>query len=75
MSPSFVTGTRILVTLIHILLRTGGTRGIAALCIGGGMGIAMAVERYAGIKNCRIFCNWNVCSHDSQIMPQCTYIV
>lgn len=45
--PLGASGTRILVTLIHILLRTGGTRGIAALCIGGGMGIAMAVERYA----------------------------
>ncbi|XP_032072341.1 acetyl-CoA acetyltransferase, cytosolic-like [Thamnophis elegans] len=38
-------GCRILVTLLHSLERTGGKRGVAALCIGGGMGIAMCIER------------------------------
>ena len=41
---SLSTGARVLVTLLHALNRTGGNKGIAALCIGGGMGIAMAVE-------------------------------
>jgi len=36
---------RVLVTLLYALERTGGSRGIASLCIGGGMGIALAVER------------------------------
>ncbi|XP_062912660.1 acetyl-CoA acetyltransferase, cytosolic [Mobula hypostoma] len=42
--PLAMSGCRILVTLLHALQRTGGTRGVAALCIGGGMGIAMCVE-------------------------------
>jgi len=41
---SFNLGARVLVTLVHILLRTGKKRGIASLCVGGGMGIAVAVE-------------------------------
>ncbi|XP_065838271.1 acetyl-CoA acetyltransferase, cytosolic-like [Oscarella lobularis] len=43
--PIGASGTRILVTLLYGLKRTGGKRGVAALCIGGGMGIAMCVER------------------------------
>ncbi|XP_066903223.1 acetyl-CoA acetyltransferase, cytosolic [Halyomorpha halys] len=43
--PLGASGTRVLVTLIHALERTGKSKGIAALCIGGGMGIAIAVER------------------------------
>ncbi|XP_001951861.2 acetyl-CoA acetyltransferase, cytosolic isoform X2 [Acyrthosiphon pisum] len=42
--PIGASGARVLVTLVHILLRTGKKRGIASLCIGGGMGIAIAVE-------------------------------
>ncbi|KAJ3622959.1 hypothetical protein MTP99_019224 [Tenebrio molitor] len=38
------TGARILVTLLHNLERLGKKKGVASLCIGGGMGIAMAVE-------------------------------
>jgi acetyl-CoA C-acetyltransferase len=38
------TGSRIILTLIHALKRTGGKRGIAALCIGGGEAVALAVE-------------------------------
>lgn len=43
--PLGMSGCRILVTLIHTLERTNGRRGVAALCIGGGMGIAMCIER------------------------------
>ena len=42
--PIGATGARILTTLIHTLRRRGGRRGIAALCIGGGEAVAMAVE-------------------------------
>lgn len=43
--PIGASGARVLVTLLYALERTGGTKGIASLCIGGGMGIALAVER------------------------------
>lgn len=43
--PIGASGTRILVTLIHELIRRNGKRGIAALCLGGGNSVAMAVER------------------------------
>ncbi|XP_075226831.1 acetyl-CoA acetyltransferase 2 [Lycorma delicatula] len=43
--PLGCSGTRILVTLLYALERTGGKKGVAALCIGGGMGIAIAVQR------------------------------
>lgn len=43
--PIGASGARVLVTLLYALERTGGTRGVAALCIGGGMGIAMCVQR------------------------------
>jgi acetyl-CoA C-acetyltransferase len=42
--PIGASGARILTTLIYALRRRGGGKGVAALCIGGGMGIAMAVE-------------------------------
>ncbi|CAH0395002.1 unnamed protein product [Bemisia tabaci] len=42
--PLGASGTRVLVTLIHALQRTGGHKGVASLCIGGGMGIAIAIE-------------------------------
>jgi acetyl-CoA C-acetyltransferase len=42
--PIGCSGARILVTLLNGLKRTGGRRGIATLCVGGGEGIAMAVE-------------------------------
>lgn len=42
--PIGATGTRLLVTLVHTLRQRGGRRGIAALCIGGGEALAMAVE-------------------------------
>ena len=43
--PIGASGCRILVTLLHELRRRGAQRGLASLCIGGGMGIALAVER------------------------------
>jgi acetyl-CoA C-acetyltransferase len=45
--PIGATGTRILVTLLHGLEKRGGERGIATLCVSGGMGIAALVEREA----------------------------
>jgi acetyl-CoA C-acetyltransferase len=42
--PIGCTGTRMLVTLIHALRARGGRLGLAALCVSGGMGMAMAVE-------------------------------
>ncbi|MDB9937113.1 acetyl-CoA C-acetyltransferase [Candidatus Pelagibacter sp.] len=43
--PIGASGTRILVTLIHELIRQDKSKGCATLCIGGGMGIAMCIER------------------------------
>ena len=43
--PIGASGARVLVTLIHHLQRTGGRYGVASLCVGGGMGVAMVVER------------------------------
>ena len=42
--PIGASGARILVTLIGALRKTGGKRGVASLCIGGGEATAMAVE-------------------------------
>jgi acetyl-CoA C-acetyltransferase len=42
--PIGATGARILTTLVHALKARGGKRGIAALCIGGGEAVAVAVE-------------------------------
>jgi acetyl-CoA C-acetyltransferase len=42
--PIGASGARVLVTLLHQLRRRAAKRGVATLCIGGGMGIAMAVE-------------------------------
>jgi len=43
--PIGASGARIIATLLSALERTGGTRGVAALCIGGGEATAIAVER------------------------------
>ena len=43
--PIGASGTRVFVTLIHEMQRRGSKKGLATLCIGGGMGIAMCVER------------------------------
>ncbi|OGB80789.1 MAG: acetyl-CoA acetyltransferase, partial [Burkholderiales bacterium RIFOXYC12_FULL_60_6] len=43
--PIGASGCRILVTLLHEMKRRGANKGLASLCIGGGMGVALAVER------------------------------
>ena len=43
--PIGASGTRILVTLIHEMIRQNKVKGCATLCIGGGMGIAMCIEK------------------------------
>ena len=43
--PIGASGTRVLVTLIHEMIKRDVKKGLATLCIGGGMGIAMCVER------------------------------
>ena len=43
--PIGASGARILVTLLHEMQRSGAKKGLASLCIGGGMGVALAVER------------------------------
>jgi acetyl-CoA C-acetyltransferase len=43
--PIGASGTRVLVTLLHEMERRDAKKGLATLCIGGGMGIAMCVER------------------------------
>ena len=43
--PIGASGARVLVTLLHLMEDRNCSRGIASLCIGGGMGIAMAIER------------------------------
>jgi acetyl-CoA C-acetyltransferase len=45
--PIGCSGARLVVTLLTGLKRTGGKRGVAALCVGGGEGIAMAIETVA----------------------------
>ena len=43
--PIGASGTRVLVTLIHEMIKRDVKKGLATLCIGGGMGIAMCIER------------------------------
>src|SRR3984957_17516000 len=43
--PIGASGARVLVTLIHEMMRRGGKKGVAASCLGGGNSVAMAVER------------------------------
>ena len=43
--PIGASGTRILVTLMHEMIKRDVKKGLATLCIGGGMGIAMCIER------------------------------
>jgi acetyl-CoA C-acetyltransferase len=42
--PLGASGARVLTTLIYALRRHGGRRGVAALCLGGGEAVAMAIE-------------------------------
>jgi acetyl-CoA C-acetyltransferase len=43
--PIGASGARVLVTLLHEMIRRDARKGLASLCIGGGMGVALAVER------------------------------
>jgi acetyl-CoA C-acetyltransferase len=43
--PIGASGCRVLVTLIHEMIRRDASKGLASLCIGGGMGVALAIER------------------------------
>ena len=43
--PIGASGSRIVVTLIHEMIKRNVKKGLATLCIGGGMGIAMCIER------------------------------
>ena len=43
--PIGASGARVLVTLLHEMAKRDAKKGLATLCIGGGMGVAMAVER------------------------------
>ena len=43
--PIGASGARVVVTLIHEMIRRNSKKGLATLCIGGGMGIAMCIER------------------------------
>ena len=43
--PIGASGCRVLVTLLHEMQRRGAKKGIASLCIGGGMGVALTIER------------------------------
>lgn len=44
--PIGASGARIVVTLLHEMRRRHAKRGLAGLCIGGGMGVALAIECY-----------------------------
>jgi acetyl-CoA C-acetyltransferase len=43
--PIGASGCRVLVTLLHEMIKRDAARGLATLCIGGGQGVAMAIER------------------------------
>jgi acetyl-CoA C-acetyltransferase len=43
--PIGASGCRILVTLLHEMQRRDAKKGLASLCIGGGMGVALTIER------------------------------
>ena len=43
--PIGASGTRVLITLIHEMVKRDSKKGLATLCIGGGQGIAMCLER------------------------------
>ena len=45
--PIGASGARVLVTLIHEMIKRGAGRGVASLCLGGGNAVALAVERVA----------------------------
>lgn len=51
--PIGASGCRILVTLLHEMARSNVTKGLATLCVGGGQGVALAVERSTGEQHAK----------------------
>ncbi|HGN9372945.1 TPA: acetyl-CoA C-acetyltransferase [Citrobacter pasteurii] len=51
--PIGASGCRILVTLLHEMARSNATKGLATLCVGGGQGVALAVERSTGEQHAK----------------------
>ncbi|TKV09028.1 acetyl-CoA C-acetyltransferase [Citrobacter sp. wls619] len=51
--PIGASGCRILVTLLHEMARRNVTKGLATLCVGGGQGVALAVERSTGEQHAK----------------------
>src|SRR5207253_1714169 len=49
--PIGCTGTRITVTLLHEMLKRKARRGVATLCVSGGMGMALALENVASVAS------------------------
>lgn len=49
--PIGASGCRILVTLLHEMARRNARKGLATLCVGGGQGVALAVERTTGVSH------------------------
>ena len=43
--PIGASGCRVLVTLLHEMIKRDAKKGLATLCIGGGMGVALAIQR------------------------------
>ena len=56
--PIGCTGTRIVVTLVHEMLRRKARRGLATLCVSGGMGMAIAVEAVKSRFHCSTRFYW-----------------
>jgi acetyl-CoA C-acetyltransferase len=52
--PIGATGARISVTLLHEMARRGASLGIATLCVSGGMGVALLVERVESAATARV---------------------
>ena len=51
--PIGASGCRILVTLLHEMARSNAAKGLATLCVGGGQGVALAVERPQGVAHAK----------------------
>ena len=52
--PIGASGARVLVTLIHEMMRSDAKKGVAALCLGGGNSVALAVERRVAVERRRL---------------------
>ena len=68
--PIGASGARILVTLLNGLKRTGGKRGVACLCIGGGEAVALAVETNRQVI--KLLCDEKAFGRRTQTWPATT---